>query len=36
MTVVAAADGQSSGDQVSPGQDVWYYDGSGTTLGKSG
>jgi len=35
MTVVAAADCQNPGSQVSPGQDVWYYGGSGTTVGKS-
>lgn len=40
MTVVAAADcqnpgSQNPGSQVSPGQDVWYYGGSGTAIGKS-
>jgi len=33
MTVVAAADCQNAGNQVGPGQDVWYYGGSGTRIG---
>jgi uncharacterized membrane protein YgcG len=35
MTVVAAAGCQNAGNQVNPGPDVWYYDGTGTQIGDS-